>query len=324
MISQFKSLDPSRYQWRQSPDDPQIWHRRALAGENLWIQRSQEIRQLFLGASLSFSSPLSPEKVREAARNAWCRLAILNSHVMVVPSVPSTQDGSGVSPERLLEFCVPVDDESDDSRRQGPSSAGMRAWISKTFLCEAASSAPLGFDDMRLRLIDRIRGQRELISVLSHEVVDESHQNCTRLDMVLLADHLMTDGIGIRVLLGKYLSLIAEELAISSRSTRLKPTSQSSLGRQSLAEPWYNLMNEDQMVSGKSYEAAVKTQERFLLSDTVGFIIQIQCSSCTKPRVRLIIGVFLSFLPRMPHMMMPRPKQHIILSPYQKVKLPIS
>lgn len=272
MTSPFKSLDPSRYQWIQSHEDPQIWRRRALAGENLWLQRTGEIRQLFLGANISLS-PLPRDTLRTAARNAWSHLATANPHITIRPLLESSRERLGGVPERFVEFHMPTEGRSK-AGSYDTSSFKLEAWVRGTIFHEPSDSVLLGFDDLRRNLMGRVRGQENMASILLHEIADKSHpDDCSQLETMLFADHLMTDGIGIRILLGSFLSLFAEELAGLGGSVISKPPAELSLSIERLAQPWCSLMNHNQVVSGEEFEAAVKAQEKFLLSDIVGHLI---------------------------------------------------
>lgn len=58
-------LDGSKYQWKQSQDEP------ALAVENLWPLRPKKVQGMFLGVELLLFEPIDAARISSAAREAW-------------------------------------------------------------------------------------------------------------------------------------------------------------------------------------------------------------------------------------------------------------
>ena len=86
-------------------------------------------------------------------------------------------------------------------------------------------------------------------------------------DLILNGEHQITDGIGIRIMLSKYLSILATNF--------LKPTSPQETrvnwGKsfKFLTPPWICFMDEKQVLSGPEYEKAVVWNQQVLLKKMV-------------------------------------------------------
>ncbi len=57
-------------QWRLSGNNPALWQREALAGENLWVLQPKEVREMFPGGSFVLSEPSNLHRFTSAARHA--------------------------------------------------------------------------------------------------------------------------------------------------------------------------------------------------------------------------------------------------------------
>ncbi|KAI9744846.1 MAG: trichothecene 15-O-acetyltransferase [Claussenomyces sp. TS43310] len=174
---------------------------------------------------------------------AWRRLRLLHLEIATTPSPWK------LSSPRFVQCSLSGDEPG---------------WLDKTFFSvPAADSLSWGFEEMRSQLIARSRDQPEPAFILLHERTAGSH-----VDLMLLVDHLVADGVGVRILLGRYLSLLADELLERGRAVESKAQIDWSLSSQHLTPPWTSLMNEKQKFQGPEYEAAVEQQFKFLISDT--------------------------------------------------------
>jgi hypothetical protein len=99
--SESRALDDSKYQWKQSQDDPALWQREALAVKKLWPLRPKpkEVRELYLGLKLLLFEPIGAAGISSATQEAWKEMRILHPEIALTARVLS--DG-----QRLLEFHV--------------------------------------------------------------------------------------------------------------------------------------------------------------------------------------------------------------------------
>lgn len=77
---------------------------------------------------------------------------------------------------------------------------------------------------------------------------------------LLNVDHVVADGIGVRILAGRWLKLLAEEMgsaAVGNDEAKCLPP------------PWTEVMNRQQTTSGPEFVSAVRRQREFLITDCV-------------------------------------------------------
>jgi hypothetical protein len=104
---QARVLDGSKYQWKQSQDDPGLWQREALAVENLWPFSPREVRELLLRGDHLLFKPIEVTHTFSAAQDDWKELRILHPEIVLTAHVQS--DG-----KRLLEFHIPQSEHGID------------------------------------------------------------------------------------------------------------------------------------------------------------------------------------------------------------------
>jgi hypothetical protein len=124
---QTRTLDDSKYQWKQSQDDPALWQREALAVENLWPLKPKEVRELFLGVELLLFELIDAARISSATQEAWKELRIRHPDIALTARV---QSGG----KRLLEFHVPQ------------SNHDIQKLVERTLMTRAGSQKILIFD----------------------------------------------------------------------------------------------------------------------------------------------------------------------------------
>jgi len=106
--------------------------------------------------------------------------------------------------------------------------------------------------------------------LLRAEVSDESEELVTSVQtvqIIICLDHLITDGIGTRILFGKYLSLLALSLNKPSNATAKEHNWDDS--HKNLSVPFICVMNHDQITSGPQYEKIAAWNRVVLLEKMV-------------------------------------------------------
>ncbi|RDW66084.1 hypothetical protein BP6252_09719 [Coleophoma cylindrospora] len=242
-MSPLPPVKVSSYAWRQRNDSPSSWERRALAGENVWMHTAPEHQQLYLQATLSAHLSMQHHIFTAKAKRAWRQLRSEVPELVLTPDYEGDEtNGTGVLRYRDAH------DELDISR-----------WLDRTFLTSAGPRARAGSGHEALR---------DEIVQLKGEVWPGAYQGCVwvqtageadevkNVEVVLNINHLITDGIGIRILLDRYLALLAEQLNPDHESKDDFLHWDSSA--HNLSAPWIEFMNENQVTSGPEYEAGSK------------------------------------------------------------------
>ena len=91
------------------------------------------------------------------------------------------------------------------------------------------------------------------------------------LDMkiTLYFDHLITDGIGARIMLGRYLSHLAFELTTTSPQPKLDWQE----NHDRLSPPWISLLNYSQQLSGNEYNEGILRNRSILTNRMVSALL---------------------------------------------------
>ena len=106
-----------------------------------------------------------------------------------------------------------------------------------------------------------------------HGLKDGLDSRVSKVEFLLNLDHTITDGIGIRILAGKFLRNFARELGRShdQKYSRYQVNFDWKYAEKVTDPPlpWTELMNGDQLTAGESYREAVQRQWNFLMRDCV-------------------------------------------------------
>lgn len=68
----------------------------------------------------------------------------------------------------------------------------------------------MSFESLRLRVL--FKAEANAFLIFHPQISPDGNELANGAQVVVYADHLATDGIGVRILLGKYLALLAEIL----------------------------------------------------------------------------------------------------------------
>lgn len=250
----FPPLTPSHYTWTLSnTPTPSTWHRPALAGETMWAHRASEYHQIYLHASLTLLHPITQPDLISTARDAWVQLRRENPELGVIARVG--EDGKVVMEARGGE----VDAE---------------AWLRGSFSLFFNRSEDVdedgdGFEGMKREMgVGCKEGRNATQAALLLKLQETEDASVKKVDLMMNADHQITDGIGVRILLSKYLSILAtsiEKLPTANPSQN-PTTSDWNNNDDRPTEPWICLLDTNQVLSGPEYEEAVRQNTEILLS----------------------------------------------------------
>ena len=142
-------------------------------------------------------------------------------------------------------------------------------WVERTTLFEYGKER-LNFQELRDKISQR-RGERgcdsEQAALLIFAGVQDGDDLVEITDFILNVDHQVTDGIGVRILLGQYLHLLANALS------RLPIIEEEEINWQesgrNLSQPWIKILNDKQVTSGPDYEEMVEWSRKTLLEKMV-------------------------------------------------------
>lgn len=195
---------------------------------------------MFLRITISFTSQhaLSLVQIHEALTRAWCLLRVESPEI-------ACSSGCDESGNRYMRYQV-------------PSSEDLQAWAKDTIILDT-SRFMVSFLEAR----HRVRQQKSVgYSAFLHVSPEISDENglVHKIGIMFNMDHMYTDGIGIRILAGRFLEILGRVLT-SEEKVDLDVETQV----QNLSVPYTSLMNENQKSEGKSYESAVARQKEFLL-----------------------------------------------------------
>jgi len=275
-----RPLNLQDYAWEQSSQNPALWQRRALAGECVWLPRPKEYHEIFISASLVLESPTSLPILKAAASHSWqlLRFEVPELHVQII----CRDDG-----RQYMKYQTPKDPDE------------VNQWVHRTFVFEQHSS--LQFHELRDQVVSMKASHDSDKAFLLFRVGEEDRDEPVKnVQLMLPVDHQVADGIGIRILLGRYLTLLASSLGQPSNLTHKEINwSESS---KNLSTPWISVMNEHQVTSGPEYERASEENREFLHEKMVHPFPSSSNNHClTSPRITTMAFPFskpLSHQPR--------------------------
>lgn len=234
----YPAVDPVGYQWLQCSSG--MYKRRPLSSESMWVCRAMSARELYLGTTLCLVRPLSPGDLAEALRLAWLRLRWKVPELCLGHLLDAETSWLGVE--------IPSEDEA-------------KVWASRTLLVES---------DVKICDFEAARkilsGMDEQACLLAYFSAPEKLSEIQDIHLMIKADHLCMDGIGIRIFMGCFLTLLTNEL------DPLRPELEDldwSTCAENLTQPWLNLLQRGQEFGGKDFEAAVDKKHRLLFSQMV-------------------------------------------------------
>ena len=238
------TVDPSRYAWYTDPTTPGLYRRCALGLETKWVHRSPQNRQLFLSSVFTFHCPMPSHKFRKAVARAWLRLRFEFPEVVLKFSGEFDADGSPI-----MECKIPSSETEAEE------------WVAKTLY--------LGDNNLDVQTESSAESQIRM------EVVDDPV--CARLNYIsrpkshnepafgaefcLRVDHQLADGMGVYILTGNFLRILAKEVSRDKDDEKIEW--EKAVGN--ITEPWVLMMNAKQKTEGKDFEErATKNTELVL------------------------------------------------------------
>ncbi|CZS96451.1 uncharacterized protein RCO7_04870 [Rhynchosporium graminicola] len=246
-------LDPSRYSWQQSSQDPSLWQRLALSGECMWTSSSKDVRELFITSTLTLTLPISRTTLDSAAAHAWQTLRLQLPQLALRISVAPEGAEAGIV---YLQYRTPQ------------SQAEVDAWIDRTSHYGAGRDV-LSLEDLRVKVLLEKQGHDsdQAFMLLHSQALDYSHDLVENFQIMLNVDHQVTDGNGTKIILGKYLSLLASALDTSNETLQEEISWEES--HKNLIEPWIQHMNKDQVTDGTEYQCMVAQNQTYFLVKSV-------------------------------------------------------
>lgn len=235
----------SKYGWNVSKELGE-WQRPLFAGENMWLFRPKEVREMFLGGVISLSTPLPQKSFIKAITKAWCLLRLRHPEIACL----SGCDDFG---NRYM-------------RHQVPSTKELRNWTAKTIL-EETSGSTFPVLEARKRVLEQKYPEYGACLHILSEILEGKGDITAKIGVLFNMDHIYTDGIGIRILAGKFFQFLS--IVLASENFDLGDLDLRE-GGDSLSVPYTSLMNGDQKFDGESYELALIRQRKFLLELVVG------------------------------------------------------
>ncbi|KAH6679689.1 hypothetical protein B0J14DRAFT_581367 [Halenospora varia] len=240
----FPPLDPQHYEWRHCSNSLE-WERPALAGETMWAHRPEEYHQLFLSATLTLLSPVTQSVLRSAAGNSWICLRYDTPDVGV--TTRKTDDRKVYMRTRAIRH-----------------EAEAYEWCEETLVIET-SKHETGFDALKEKVVSHKARRSPGPAFLWLVAIANGDDMVQRIELMLNIKHQITDGIGIKILLSKYLPIFSTHLSKPERSKGSRFDWEYSPKIPST--PWINLLNDDQVLSGPEYERTIAWNREVLLEN---------------------------------------------------------
>ncbi|KAE9380552.1 hypothetical protein N431DRAFT_325122 [Stipitochalara longipes BDJ] len=244
--SSIRSLDPANYRWKQSGESPTlVWQRPPLANEAMWLARSKDSRDLFVYAALKFKTLTTPEVLNSAIVSAWKKLRFEIPELVLTTST-STKDG-----KPYLQYENPRSEDDVDT------------WVKRTLFFNLEGRSP-GFLAIRNKIREIERERADNVFLFAQAKDDNYNpKRFGNFQVMIYVDHLITDGVGARILLGHYLSHLASSTATT---LNFKPNWQKN--HEQLSPPWISLLNSTQELSGQRYEEGVLRNRDIMIRRT--------------------------------------------------------
>jgi hypothetical protein len=256
-----------------------LYRRPALASEHLWYLKPQCVGQLFLDVSLTLKKSVSEQQLQVAARKTWENLRLQFPEIGTVKAVEArttneTVKGKTGEKERWLECWVVPNDVAKGMNEEGLTQEAetiLESWQRRTMKVDSGSG--WCFEQLREHLICVIRDENSLDAawcyVRGTSSETERQEEITSVNVMLCLQHLITDGIGIRIVMGKFLKILASHLAGEVHHASDVKRIELNGRKEVIAPACVLLMNEEQRTIGLKLEEGVRSNFKFLLEDVV-------------------------------------------------------
>jgi hypothetical protein len=206
---------------------------------------------MFISGTLNLESPLPNSTLKSAAKNAWRNLRFEVPEL--VAGGHCDEDGKA-----FMEYQTPRGEDE------------VNKWVNRTASFDQVLDG-LDFEGLREKILQMKRVfDSEAAPLLLYSELGSDEDSVSPLHVMLNVDHEVTDGIGSRILFGKYLSLLAKFLSISPGVGQddIDWTESS----QNLSPPWISIMNEEQITSRSEYEEHVQLNKIMLFEHMVSYV----------------------------------------------------
>lgn len=252
-----RPLNPSLYSWHRTPSPQPTYTRRLLAGEIPWLARPKTQHEILVYASLSLSKSHRQLQIRRAAIAAW---RTLRWQVPELGSVAAWLPSEGDGEE---EACLIYRTPSLDVELRSNSVGDQGVWNAKLPIFLSTES-PSGFEALRASLLDfKTKFEKAtkengllLLNIVEPTTKNGENLDTTKIEIVLNIDHQISDGIGSKVLMGRYLEIFGQKL--ESELEEGEEEEDEDLNWEdswkNLELPWIQRMNSEQVFSGEEYE----------------------------------------------------------------------
>ncbi len=229
----------------------------------MWIPRPKELRELFVCSSLTLNSPIPRETFNARVRQAWRLLRFKVPELGV--STTCGEDG-----KLYMQYHTPKNQEVEE-------------WIDRTHYCQSGEYKR-DFEIVRGTLLAIKQGRNSNNALLLSRAIHEKGAELVKHSQIMICvDHQVADGIGARILSGKFLALLASSLGIGPVAAKTEIKWEDSC--HNLSQPWIRLMNADQILSGPKYEeTAVKNRDVLLDQMVITLHFPVQVSFFSKLR----------------------------------------
>ena len=231
--SSSRPLEPTDYLWKQSRESPTLWQRRALANEVMWLARPKDSRDLFLYASLALMSPILRSTLSFAAESAGQRLRY-------------------EVPELALNGAYQRDGKAYYMQYQtSQAREDVNEWVKRTSAFNFGEQCK-GFEHLRENILKKRGHDADNVFLFTHAQVEAGNfVLVSNIQLMIYVDHQVTDRIGAQILPGRYLLLLASSITTSSNPPEFQLNWEES--HNNLSVPWICLMNDNQALSGTTY-----------------------------------------------------------------------
>lgn len=238
-------IDITKYKWRHSPQNPNVWQRKALARENHWYTRPVSLRGLFIGGSVSLATETDLDVFRRAAEAAWLRVRF--EHPELAMTSEAGTDG------QVWVKCPIAQCEED-----------AQSWVKKTLSVEPTENE-YSFHGTRMEAWKNDESCSNMLRL--HFPCADPASSILFFYFTFRLDHHFVDGVGGRMVVGSFFKFLANNLCQESSLPSSDLKWQESL--KNLAPPWIEMMNEDQELNGSAFDKAVRRDSELLLDQRV-------------------------------------------------------
>ncbi|KAG9239170.1 hypothetical protein BJ875DRAFT_244575 [Amylocarpus encephaloides] len=236
------------YAWTPHDSWPGVSRRATLSSESLWVSRPRDAREIFVSGEVTVSAAGTAEArdVEAAARRAWRRLRF---------EVPELGVEGG------------EEDGETAMRYVNPRVEDVEAWVQRSLFFSHGTRA-LDFAGLKRGVLLR-KGESEdpVVLLLHFHPARVGAEDGRRLSIMMNTDHLVTDGVGTRILFGKFLGVFAKYLSSSNEGKeggkgdgKVSVAEEDFEWRESwrnLSPPWINILSTAPDLSVKKVEETV-------------------------------------------------------------------